>query len=61
MVPKMQACLDAVRSGVSRASVIDGRVPHSLLLEVFTDEGLGTMVVPNARDSVGDMETEDLL
>ena len=57
MVPKMQACLDAVRSGVSRASVIDGRVPHSLLLEVFTDEGLGTMVVPG----VGDVETEDLL
>jgi acetylglutamate kinase len=47
MVPKMQACLDAVRSGVPRASVIDGRVPHSLLLEVFTDEGLGTMVVPS--------------
>jgi len=48
MVPKMQACLDAVRSGVSRASVIDGRVPHALLLEIFTDEGVGTMVVPSA-------------
>ena len=50
MVPKMQACLEAVRSGVSRASVIDGRVPHSLLLEIFTDEGIGTMVTPSARD-----------
>ncbi len=51
MIPKMQACLDAVRSGVPRASVIDGRVPHSLLLEVFTDEGIGTMVVPSRTDA----------
>ncbi len=51
MVPKMQACLDAVRSGVPRASVIDGRVPHSLLLEIFTDEGIGTMVVPSRTDA----------
>ena len=59
MVPKMQACLDAVRSGVPKASVIDGRIPHSLLLEVFTDEGSGTMVVPsrNASDLV---DLEDL-
>ena len=46
MVPKMQACLRAVRGGVPRAHVLDGRVPHSLLLELFTDEGIGTMVVP---------------
>ncbi|HET7357659.1 MAG TPA: acetylglutamate kinase [Nocardioidaceae bacterium] len=51
MVPKMQACLEAVRSGVSKASVIDGRVPHSLLLEIFTDEGSGTMVVPSRTAS----------
>jgi acetylglutamate kinase len=44
MIPKMEACARAVRGGVSRAHVIDGRVPHSLLLEVFTDEGVGTMV-----------------
>jgi acetylglutamate kinase len=44
MVPKMEACLRAVRGGVPQAHVLDGRVPHSLLLEVFTDEGLGTMV-----------------
>jgi acetylglutamate kinase len=47
MVPKMEACLRAVRDGVPAASVIDGRIPHSLLLEVFTEEGVGTMVVPS--------------
>ncbi len=47
MVPKMDACLRAVDGGVTRASVIDGRVAHSLLLEIFTDEGIGTMVVPS--------------
>jgi acetylglutamate kinase len=47
MVPKMEACLAAVRHGVPRAHVIDGRVPHALLLEVVTHEGIGTMVVPD--------------
>ena len=47
MVPKMEACLRAVRNGISRATVVDGRVAHCLLLEVFTDEGIGTMVVPD--------------
>ena len=47
MAPKMEACLRAVRGGVGRAHVIDGRVPHSVLLEVFTSEGVGTMVVPS--------------
>jgi acetylglutamate kinase len=46
MVPKMEACLRAVRGGVATAHVLDGRVAHSLLLEVFTDSGVGTMVVP---------------
>jgi acetylglutamate kinase len=46
MVPKMDACLRAVRGGVPSAHVLDGRVPHALLLEVFTDSGVGTMVVP---------------
>ena len=46
MVPKMEACLRAVDAGVPRAHIIDGRVPHSVLLEVFTDEGIGTMVLP---------------
>ena len=49
MVPKMEACLRAVRGGVPEATVIDGRVPHSVLLEVFTPEGVGTMVVPIAE------------
>ena len=47
MVPKMAACLAAVRGGVPRAHVLDGRVGHSLLLELFTDEGVGTMVLPS--------------
>jgi acetylglutamate kinase len=46
MVPKMEACLRAVRNGVSEATVLDGRIPNSLLLEVFTDAGIGTMVTP---------------
>jgi acetylglutamate kinase len=46
MVPKMEACLRAVKGGVRAAHVVDGRVPHSILLEVFTSEGFGTMVVP---------------
>ncbi|MBB5077670.1 acetylglutamate kinase [Nonomuraea endophytica] len=46
MVPKMGACLTAVQGGVHHAHVLDGRVPHSLLLEIFTDEGIGTMVMP---------------
>jgi acetylglutamate kinase len=46
MVPKMEACLRAVRGGVPQATVIDGRMKHSVLLEVFTPEGVGTMVLP---------------
>jgi acetylglutamate kinase len=46
MIPKMRACLTAVRGGVPRAHVLDGRVPHAILLEIFTDSGIGTMVVP---------------
>jgi acetylglutamate kinase len=47
MIPKMEACLRAVEGGVPRAHVIDGRVPHGLLVEVFTDSGVGTMVLPD--------------
>ncbi len=46
MVPKMEACLTAVEGGVAQAHVLDGRVPHSVLLEIFTNEGIGTMVLP---------------
>jgi acetylglutamate kinase len=52
MVPKMAACLRAVEGGVKRATVVDGRMPHALLLEMFTTEGTGTMVVP-ASDQKG--------
>ncbi|GAA2343528.1 acetylglutamate kinase [Saccharopolyspora halophila] len=51
MVPKMEACLRAVRGGVPRAHVIDGRLAHSVLLEVFTKAGVGTMVFPAGTDS----------
>ncbi|TAL45801.1 MAG: acetylglutamate kinase [Salinibacterium sp.] len=45
MIPKMTACLDAVNRGVPKAAIIDGRIPHSILLEVFTQSGIGTEVV----------------
>jgi len=45
MIPKMQACLDAVDGGVDRAAIIDGRQPHSVLVELFTQRGIGTEVV----------------
>jgi acetylglutamate kinase len=44
MIPKMEACVRAVRGGVPAAHVVDGRVAHALLLEVLTDSGVGTMV-----------------
>jgi acetylglutamate kinase len=46
MIPKMEACLTAVRGGVPRAHVLDGRLSHAVLLEIFTDSGIGTMVLP---------------
>ena len=50
MIPKLEACVRAVEQGVPQAHVIDGRQPHSLLLEVFTSEGIGTMIVPDTND-----------
>ncbi|WP_329113034.1 acetylglutamate kinase [Streptomyces sp. NBC_01465] len=50
MVPKMNGCLNAVRGGVGAARVIDGRIPHSVLLEMFTDDGVGTVIVPDADE-----------
>jgi acetylglutamate kinase len=43
MIPKVDCCVDAVRRGVGRAHIIDGRIPHSILIELFSDEGIGTM------------------
>jgi acetylglutamate kinase len=48
MIPKLEACVRAVEAGVPQAHVIDGRQPHSLLLEVFTSEGIGTMILPDS-------------
>jgi len=45
MIPKVRSCVDALKNGVGRAHILDGRVPHALLLEFFTREGIGTMVV----------------
>jgi len=46
MIPKVRSCIDAVAAGVGHAHILDGRSPHALLLEVFTNEGVGTMVAP---------------
>jgi len=55
MIPKMEACLTAVRGGVPQAHVLDGRLRHAVLLEIFTDSGIGTMVVGGeAEDEAGD-------
>lgn len=47
MIPKVQACVDAVEAGVGSAHMVDGRIPHVVLLELFTDLGIGTMVLPD--------------
>ena len=45
MIPKVNCCLEAITGGVGKAHIIDGRVPHSVLLEIFTDTGIGTEIV----------------
>ena len=45
MIPKVQCCMDAIHFGVRKVTVLDGRVPHAVLMELLTDEGAGTMVV----------------
>ncbi len=52
MVPKMKACLNAVTGGVPRATVVDGREPHAVLLEIFTDDGVGTQVLPGIETRI---------
>ncbi|HEU4515050.1 MAG TPA: acetylglutamate kinase [Nocardioidaceae bacterium] len=52
MVPKMRACLTAIKGGVPRTTVVDGREPHAVLLEIFTDEGVGTQVLPGVETTV---------
>jgi acetylglutamate kinase len=53
MLPKMEACLRAVEGGLTRATVTDGRVPHALLLEIFTNAGIGTMVTADGLVRLG--------
>jgi acetylglutamate kinase len=48
MIPKLDTCLDAVEAGVDAAVILDGRVPHGLLLEIFTTRGVGTLVRKDA-------------
>ena len=45
MIPKVEACLEALRAGVCKTHIIDGRLRHSLLLEIYTDQGIGTEIV----------------
>ncbi len=54
MIPKLEACIRAVESGVPQAHVVDGRLPHGILLEVFTSEGVGTMGLPDAPEEDAD-------
>ena len=49
MLPKLQNCIDAMKQGVSRVHIMDGRIPHCLLLEIFTNKGIGTAII-NAGD-----------
>jgi acetylglutamate kinase len=51
MLPKLQSCVKAVSAGVFRAHILNGTIPHALLLEVFTDEGVGTMIMPDGEES----------
>ena len=50
MLPKIRCALDAVQGGVSSAIIVDGRVPNAILLEIFTDTGVGTLITNNKRD-----------
>ena len=51
MIPKVECCIDAINMGVERVTILDGRVPHALLLETLTDEGAGTMVVKDKSEA----------
>lgn len=53
MLPKLESCIEAVEQGVARAHILDGRVQHALLLEIFTPEGIGTMVLPRENGEDG--------
>ena len=48
MIPKLESAADAIKAGVGRVHLVDGRVEHALVLELFTPEGVGTMITPDA-------------
>jgi acetylglutamate kinase len=50
MLPKLQNCIDAIKEGVSRVHILDGRIPHCLLLEIFTNKGIGTAIVNSKEE-----------
>ena len=50
MIPKVECCIDAVRRGVKKVFILDGRIPHAILIEMLTDEGAGTMVVADKKE-----------
>lgn len=50
MLPKLQNCINAIKYGVSRVHILDGRIPHCLLLEIFTDKGIGTAIYNSEED-----------
>ena len=56
MIPKLEACIRAVEGGVPQAHVVDGRQPHSMLLEIFTKEGIGTMLVPDGTEAAAEAD-----
>ena len=59
MIPKAQACVDAVRQGTGSAHMLDGRIPHAVLLELFTDAGIGTMITDDAMPAEASCETRE--
>lgn len=50
MIPKLQNCIDAINNGVSRVHILDGRIPHCLLLEIFTNKGIGTAILKDDEE-----------
>ena len=50
MLPKIQNCVDAIKSGVSRVHILDGRIPHCLLLEFYTNKGIGTAIIGDEEE-----------
>ena len=52
MIPKVECCIDAIHCGVESAIIMDGRVPHSILMEILTDEGAGTMVIQGEGEEI---------